>query len=155
VFMKLITTILVSVALLACAGESEQGADDTSPFALIQSSTDLAAHLRDAGDSPLDRLSTGARQRFIDSLMFTENGLGSYQYSDLEAELSPTEIHAILGLFGLEDSTSMLTGARISTDADREIMKRRDDDDWALKDFWCAGRGTCLDKSGSACTRNC
>ena len=154
--MKLIfTAILASAALSACA-ESDQVDDNTIPFAQIHSSTDLAAHLRNTRTSPLNRLSPGAKQRFIDSLVFTENGLGSFQYSDLEAELSPTDIHAILGLFGLEDTTPMLTGARISTDADRAIMKRRRDDvDWAIKDHMCAGAGVCNHQPNAYCTINC
>jgi hypothetical protein len=96
------------LALNACATDQDQGAGNSQPVSQIQSAKELDAYLRTTPNSPLDRLSVAAKQRFIDSLVFTENGLASYTYIDLEA-LSPTEMFQILSLFGAEHTTSMIT----------------------------------------------
>lgn len=68
--------------------------------------------------SPLDLLSPPAKERFIDSIVFRETGLGGFDFSDLEAELTPTQIHKILSMFGAQHAVHLFTKARIETRAD-------------------------------------
>ena len=149
----ILLTILAFVAPIACTVERGQDQEDVDPAsAQIQSATDLDIYLRNTPHSPLDRLSTTAKQRFLESLVFTDNGLGSYRFSDLEAELSPTELYQILSLFGVERTTPLLTGSRILSDSDRVLMLRKEEDH---KGYKCAGPGWCSSDLNSICTSNC
>lgn len=78
-----------------------------APIKSVDSLNDYLANQK-PGDSPLDKLSPGAKERFISSLKFNSKGLTEYRYSELETELSPTEIYQILSLFGVQSSTPLL-----------------------------------------------
>ncbi|MFC6841050.1 hypothetical protein [Xanthomonas theicola] len=55
----------------------------------IKSRADLRGYLAAVpADSPLRRLTPGARKRFIDSLVFSPSGLASYSYEDIASELT-------------------------------------------------------------------
>jgi len=69
-------------------------------------------------NSPLDLLSPAAKERFIESVVFRNGGLGGFYYGDLEAELTPTQIHKILSMFGAQQSVRQFSNARIETQAD-------------------------------------
>lgn len=148
-----LSMMLMALAATGCALHADT-AEHPERTALIQSIEDLNDHLQSTADSPLHRLSPAARQRFVDSLVFGENGLGGYQYADLEAELTASEIYDVLALFGAERTTSMITGARITNAADEAIMQmRRGDDDH--KGYKCSGPGSCYTDTNSICTSNC
>jgi hypothetical protein len=135
------------LVLSACATDQGQEAVGTNqPVSQIVSAKDLDTYLRTTPNSPLDRLPAAAKQRFIASLVFTENGLGSYKYSDLEA-LSPTEIYKILSLFGAEHTTSMVTKERPTT--------QQNEPGGDYKDYWCSGRATCSESLGHICMSSC
>lgn len=119
-------------------------------------------------ESPLDLLPAEAKQRFIDSIVFNERGIGGYYYSDLEAELTPTQIHSILSLIGVQHTVSKLNNARIETNADMLLMLTpnvspvQQNLGGAIsiggtdhKGYYCASRGTCREEDGSICTSNC
>jgi hypothetical protein len=157
----MVTMMMFASAVSGCAfdqvsrGEGESGA-------IIHSSDDLNAYLKSAARSPLDRLSPAARQRFLDSLVFGAGGLGSYNYSDLEAELSVSEIHDILSLFGVERTTSMITGARVISDRDRELLSPKAPDGQLYQisfedheGYACVGRADCEKTQNHICTSNC
>lgn len=122
----------------------------------IKSIDDLNSYLANdrLGNSPLDRLSPGAKARFLSSLKFNSQGLTEYNYSELVTELSPTEIYQILSLFGVQSSTSLLKGADVTSKSDRAIMATP-----ALlkdhKDYRCSGRATCHYNMSTICTSNC
>ncbi|MGH8157582.1 MAG: hypothetical protein ACREPQ_05645 [Rhodanobacter sp.] len=80
----------------------------------IKSAQALARYLHDtpALASPLDQLSPGAKKRFLSSLQFGENGLGGFDPTDLEAELTNEEIHRVLALFGAQDYAANLHGVQ-------------------------------------------
>ncbi|WP_052234898.1 hypothetical protein [Alteromonas macleodii] len=126
--------------------------------------------------SPLDALSPDAKQRFIDSVVFTSKGVGSYHYQDLEAELTPTQIYKILSMIGSQHNISLFSNARIESDADILLLlspkPSKDDhsnddfttqggsaigigDDGGHKGYWCSSRATCSERQGSICTLNC
>jgi hypothetical protein len=120
----MVTMMFASAAVSGCAVDQGSPGEESDSAAIINSSDDLNEYLETADRSPVDRLSPAARQRFLDSLVFGDDGLGSYSYADLEAELSVSEIHDILSLFGVERTTSMITGARVVSDRDRELRSR-------------------------------
>lgn len=150
-----LAAVLASIVMSACATEQGQetveGTDLAGP---IHSAADLDAYLRTTSSSPLDRLSSAARQRFLDSLVFSENGLGSYQYTELEA-LAATEAHEILSLFGAERTISLITRARITTESDKAVMQLAP----ALlpdhEGYWCSARATCTKLAGNICMSGC
>ena len=58
----------------------------------IKSLLDLKRHLRTAVDSPLSKLPPHSRKAFIDSLVFTPKGVGSYSWASIavnSASLTP------------------------------------------------------------------
>lgn len=141
-------------ALSACATDQGQEAvGDNQPISQIQSARDLDTYLRTTPNSPLDHLQPAARQRFIDSLVFNESGLASYQYTDLEA-LSPTEVYQILSLFGAERTTSMITKDRGAGEL-AEPTTQQSAPSADHEDHYCAGRATCDPKIGSICMSSC
>lgn len=98
-----------SVALGACMTDSQPSEEmpvgsNSQSASYIKSATDLEIHLQTATNSPLDRLSSAAKQRFISSLVFTKYGLASYDHSDLNA-LSSTDAAQILALFKVSPRT--------------------------------------------------
>lgn len=77
-------------------------------LARIRSAADLDSYLRTHETSPLDALSEPSRKRFLESLVFTDQGLGSYRYRELEAELSPRQAFELLSLFGAQKTVAQL-----------------------------------------------
>lgn len=69
----------------------------------IRSSAQLGTYLRaHAGQrTPLDALTPGARERFLDGLVFGRNGLGGFDTQDLP-QLTRAQGRALLALFGVE-----------------------------------------------------
>ncbi|MDT9000812.1 hypothetical protein RQP53_16160 [Paucibacter sp. APW11] len=140
-------------------------------LAPIKSAQDLTEYLnRKLPDSPLNKLSPAARKRFIESLRFNEKGLTTFQYTDLESELSVSEIYQVLSLFGVQHYAAGIRGARISSPTDRLISNANfcapylapalsqatparglcDHDN-----YQCIGRATCESSGGRICTSNC
>lgn len=132
-------------------------------MAPIKSESDLTRYLgRMPKDSPLRLLSNGARQRFIKSLRFGSQGLGSFSYKGLETELTASQIYRVLSLFGVQRSTSLIKGARVVTQADKAVMDVPDSETASESapmmdhlDYWCASRATCSRSAGDICTGNC
>ncbi|PXF64191.1 hypothetical protein DL796_03380 [Kangiella spongicola] len=109
--------------------------------------------------SPLDALSLDAKKRFVESVIFTENGVGGFDYRDLELELTATEIYKILSLIGQQHVTPSLKKARIESESDKIIMFGKGpntpgDGDFLL-DYYCFQRGSCESSKNKACTSNC
>jgi len=144
-------------------------------IAPIKSKSDLFALLQI--DSPLDMLSLSARERFVESVVFNENGIGGYYYGDLEAELTPSQIYQVLSLIGVQHSVFNFKNARVETEADllllsqpietsltklsnntREFKKGiiPQQDMWHdHKGYYCAGGSTCDEREGSICMSRC
>ena len=145
---KLFFTMFMSTALLtACVADRDEGAPSpTAPAQVIRSAKDLDTHVRTTARSPLDLLSPLAKQRFLDSLVFGATGLGGFQYSDLEAELTADEIQKVLGLFAMERATPLVTG-----ETDPQDLRQAEDH----LHFYCDSPGTCGPKIGWICTSRC
>ena len=112
--------------------------------------------------SPLDYLSAESKRRFVNNLKFGENGLSSFYYSDLEAELTATQIYNILSLFGAQHLTYLMKDARVESPLDATLLLDRyivtDSDGGAGDDhsgYKCESPGTCVISSGRICTSNC
>jgi hypothetical protein len=135
--------------------------------AAIKSQSDLIWYVGNMPkNSPLRMLSIQGRARFLNSLSFGSHGLASYSYADLQAELTASQIYRVLGLFGVQRSTSLIKGVLIATPDDRAIMAVPDsltpqglghgsqlgmDHD----DHRCLSRGTCESAYTYICTSNC
>lgn len=141
------------LALSACVtDQGQEPVDNNQPVSQILSAQDLDIYLRTTPNSPLDRLSSEAKQLFIDSLVFTENGLGSFRYVDLAA-LSPTEIYQILSLFGVERTTSLVTKAPVSSGIAKPVIQQSAPADHV--GYWCSGRATCSESASQICMSSC
>jgi hypothetical protein len=93
-------------------------------MAQIKSPRDLSSFmkLKDQDKNPLMLLSNEARARFLDSLTFNENGLTGYKYTELEYELTPTQIARILKLFGAQGHINFYKKAQVKTAKDRRLL---------------------------------
>ena len=89
------------VALLVLALAMPVKAETTATHTPITSKAELDRYLRDtpSGSSPLDRLSPGARRRFLAELTFSPQWVG-VPYEEPAAELTQPQIEAIFALFG-------------------------------------------------------
>jgi len=75
------------------------------PAKPITTRAQLDTYLHDtpAASSPLSWLTPGAQQRFIDSLIFGEHGLGGMSLDDLSYELTREQAYTLLRLFGAQN----------------------------------------------------
>ena len=81
-----------------------------------------------------------------------------FQYTDLEAELTPTQIYRVLSLFGAQDMTGMLRSARIETELDRQLIQANDGRMVPMadhKEYACVGRATCELSPMRICMSSC
>lgn len=128
----LLLSMTVAAGSVAIAGDNataENGipavvSSVVAPSPPIRSRAELDAYLGKAvvRDTPLDRLSVGARGRFLRNLEFGEKGLRNFKIDDLSAELTRGEIRAILDLFGMGRMADMVTPA------DAALVDGRGDD---------------------------
>ncbi|MET0551272.1 MAG: hypothetical protein ABW002_18605, partial [Xanthomonas sp.] len=84
-------------------GKATSGDATVAEAVPIRSAAQLQAYLRThAGQrTPLDALTPGARERFLDGLVFGRTGLGGFDTQDLP-QLTRTQGRALLALFGVE-----------------------------------------------------
>lgn len=93
-------------------------------MAKVKSKVELNTYISmsKSGENPLDKLSSTARKRFIESLTFNESGITGYRYADLEEELSPSEIKNILALFGTQNNVALFKNSKSVTKKDTALM---------------------------------
>ncbi len=92
--------------------------------AVIKSANHLERYLSAFGEdnTPFAALSTASRNELYKSLTFSDLGLSGFNYKLLEAELTPTQIHSLLSLFGLQHLTKVHKFARIVSTDDAALM---------------------------------
>lgn len=147
--------IVAACFLGACMfGQDPASVGDGESSAQIRSVEELDTYLATTRHSPLDQLSPETRQRFIDSLVFTPGGLGSYRHSDL-AGLSATEVFQILSLFGVQRTTALVSGAKVATDKDRMIMNGQRPSPYDHYSYKCDGPSTCVSAVNYICLSTC
>ena len=91
-------------------------------LAKIRSAESLHQHLANEADSPLSALSPHARIQFIDRLVFTEHGLGSFSVAPLDGH-SVTSAYLILQLFGAQGMVGAIEGLLTKTATDEAIIE--------------------------------
>ncbi len=119
-------------------------------------------------ESPFNLLSESSKERFVESLVFNEKGLVGFSYSDLEAELTPSQIYTLLSYFGAQHLASMMTNARIETSTDLLIIQSASDlkehskpvtpmgrPSADHKGYACSERATCRESAGAICMSSC
>ena len=100
-----------------------RGVEVDSRLARVKSFEHLEAYL-DAGgpaESPFLHLTEDGLKRFIDSLVFTDKGLASFDALVLEAELTSSQAYSLLALFGLQRLAPYLKNARVESDLDKKV----------------------------------
>lgn len=152
---------LFTISTAALAGQAPSVAPDrleaqrqqaidlaTAP---VHSAADLNNYMTTmpANRSPLDALSPAARQRFIASLKFNQDGLTSYNYQDLEAELTTKQAYAILSLFGAQHSSSLIKTATPTAEDRLIATPPQPNEDY--RDFSCLQHATCVRSPGDIC----
>lgn len=95
---------LAALAVEPPAAGSTRHAAMAMPATPITSRAALDAYLRDTppAQSPLSWLTPGARRRFLDSLVYGEQGLGGLSVADLRYELTREQAYTLLRLFGAQ-----------------------------------------------------
>lgn len=130
----------------------------SNELAPIKSRAQLEAYARiNRGvDSPLSALSPGAQKRFLQSLVFSERGLASFDYTDLRIELTATQIYQLLRIFGLERSIGVIPNLRVLTPTDQLVIDAYQSIIFDYQDKWCSSRATCSNRIGDVCvSANC
>jgi hypothetical protein len=126
----------------------------------IRSQSDLERYLSSTSNSvsPLRALSAGARDRFISSITFNAKGITGFHYTDLQSELTASQVYDVLKLFGAEKDVAIIPNVRIETSADKRMIDSFRKVEMVGPDYvdhWCSSRATCSAREGSICTSNC
>ena len=131
--------------------------DLDNALAPIRSKVDLDRYLasRQISATPLAALSSGSRQRFLQSLIFGQNGLASFDDRDIRNELTATQAYRLLALFGVQRSTPAIPGLKVKTRADELILLLKPDAQSLratdYQDYKCESRATCAPAIGLIC----
>lgn len=166
--MKYVIVIAALAGLFAAgiAAASEVTTSSTSSAleranaigAPIRSKDQLYAYLSVMPDSPLHKLGPAKMQSFIDSLVFTQRGLGSYSYIELE-DMSSSDIYRILALFGSQADVPLIRRSVTESDGDVEqLLKSRrpvDRHNWSCIVRPGGHGGRCRRDMGYVCGGGC
>lgn len=135
-------------------------------IAPIKSRGQLADYLRAhvGPENPLFPLSEREKRIFLESLVFTDRGLASFNAQVLEGALSVSQIYHVLSLFGLQRAAYTFDGARVESEADRAILELGSSGQPSdisvmcpvLKGTQCIPPATCWERISAWCvTCNC
>jgi hypothetical protein len=166
--MKHSIAVIVLIAALAPSSpsiaskiESTLAAEDADGSrAAIRSRGQLDKHLRTAPKSPLYKLGAARMKSFVASLVFTEKGLGSYSFVDLEG-MPVSDVRGILGLFGLQDDAGVgRSAASVAQEGGRVSRSRskRSPPRWGQTCIVSPGgrvRPHCISADGFRCSSVC
>lgn len=122
----------------------------------IQSYSDLYDHIRALPDngSPFNRMSEATLAAFLDSLVITEKGLGSFSPAPLQAELTPNEIYEVLSLFGAQRLTYALGNMGTESTLGRNLASEKTDvgaNSCLIDHHKCELPATCVSFFGAIC----
>ncbi|MCC4588966.1 hypothetical protein LL962_17980 [Xanthomonas sp. NCPPB 1067] len=131
----------------------------------IRSRAELREYLRVMpAQSPLLLLSYSSRERFLNSLVFSENGLASYSYEDLVAQLNALDAYKVLSLFGQQATVKLIPGLRQTDGFSQAIMAPADSTHLISRgygptaskepdypDYACVAKATCGQSMGKIC----
>jgi len=161
-----ILAALISVAGLFVSGCSSSNGvavkapGVVTPSGIIRSQSDLQQYLSAtaATGSPLGALSSGARDRFLSSITFGAKGITGFHYTDLQSELTASQIHDVLALFGAEKDVAIIPNVRVETAADKRTISAfpiMPGDGPDYQNYKCASRATCSTSLGDICMSSC
>lgn len=133
------------------AREQRETQASEAALATIRSAADLSAYLQSRKASPFDALGERSRKLLVESLVFTDQGLGSYRYREIETELTPRQAYELLGLFGAQRTVGYLRFSRGSA-AERAAVAKlapifREDH----RGYRCTPPATCVVASDHIC----
>ena len=171
----LLSFLLVALVGLASGASSAQTrTEDAAERAAHQASIDLAIaplrsmkdvriHLRSTPASPLLALAPTQRREFINSLVFTQDGLGSYSYEALAHGPSVSEVYKVLALFGAQSEIAAIPGLPSpQNDIEVRMMQASLPSPMASAPWGVNGicvingpNGICVHRHGSLCSRAC
>ncbi|MFC4525096.1 hypothetical protein ISN76_02505 [Dyella halodurans] len=123
----------------------------------IKSAKDLQAYLAKMPKalSPIEKLSPGAKKRFLDGLVFNENGLVGYDYSDLAAELPASDVYRLMSLFGAQRTVPLISGLKVLGEQDALLIMYPDLGEDDHGDYRCIGGHNCVRTTGMICMTGC
>lgn len=126
-------------------------------IARIQTRSDLEGFLQEAGEAnPFDFFSPGKKRAFLDSLVFTDKGLGSFDADILRSGLPAKHAYRVLALFGLQRLAPVVLDAPTGDGAARGDDASMEEDCPLLEDMRCELPATCVRRTGAVCiTCNC
>lgn len=147
----------------ASNGAAVQAPGVVTPSGIIRSQSDLEHYLSATATtgSPLDALSHGARERFLSSITFSAKGISGFHYTDLQSELTASQISDVLALFGAQRDVGIIPNVRVETASDRRVISALpvvpgdggDGPDYS--GYKCASRATCSPSLGDICMSSC
>lgn len=160
--VALVTTIALSISVSAAAGDRRAGTPSAENVPLmlapVNSLGQLDLHLIELSpESPLTLLSPPARKQFVDSLVFGDRGLASFNYDPIVSELSASEAYRLLALFGAQRTIAYIPGLRRASSADEVVMQSVNPNP-VVEDYpgyACSGRATCSSSMSSICMSSC
>jgi hypothetical protein len=109
-------------------------------------------------DSPLTLLSVDGLEQFLTSLSFNENGLVGYSTEAIASELSYSQAHRLLSLFGAERTLRLMPGLRVENEVDLDIHRSYVQSGELVEDhmgYRCVARATCRESTEFVCMSGC
>jgi hypothetical protein len=124
--------------------------------ASVKNAMELRTYLNEhqGPSSPFHGLSRGALMRFTRSLTFTSRGLAGFDYADIRRELTASQVHALLRVFGVEDTAARIPGLKVRTSTDALVVRPMAAHS-GYPEMFCSTRGTCAPAKSMVCTSNC
>ncbi|WP_182267057.1 hypothetical protein [Stenotrophomonas maltophilia] len=158
----LISAICLSTSMPAAAGGRGTDAFSAENVSLMHAPVNslgrLDLHLIELSpESPLMLLSPLARKQFVDSLVFGDRGLASFNYDPIVAELSASEAYRLLALFGAQRAITYIPGLRRASKAD-DVVVQSVNPNPVFEDYpgyACSDRATCSSSMSSICMSSC
>lgn len=126
-------------------------------LAPVKTRAQLDTYLREhrGASSPFHALSHAGLQRFSRSVVFSDRGVSSYDYTALQRELTALQVFGILRVFGVEHSVSSIPGLKVRSVADRLVLQTLRIRHDGHHDMYCVAHGSCAPRLGWVCTTNC
>ena len=123
----------------------------------IKSAIDLQAYLAmmPKSLSPIEKLSPGAKRRFLDGLVFNENGLVGYDYADLATELPASDVYRLMSLFGAQRTVPLIRGLKVVGKQDELMFQYPEPLEDDHVGYRCIGGHSCIATGGMICMSGC
>ncbi|MBX9402364.1 hypothetical protein K4L06_13700 [Lysobacter sp. BMK333-48F3] len=108
-------------------GRGDAQASINAATAQVRSKAALIQYVSSNSNSPLRKLPPLVLQNFVDSVVFTPRGVGSYSYLGLSSHLSTTEVYQVLALIGAQHTISSIPGLKVASPAEALIVRPMSD----------------------------